>query len=227
MKAKKIAAILFVLIMALSVVGCAANQTPPPVVSPPDEVENDYPPYEEDEYDEHESYGQLELSDENVLITLSFDRPYYTHSQILGLTATVTNIGEEVIVFQKGSGSNLVPDALQVALGELVPLFRPAIATMDMQYMSLEPGESTTFELPFAPYVPAEPDPQFGPLVGFVDDLEFFQNDEWVRAEAGDIAGSIIFSYAVREGEDEFFMIVEGDELFVVEETFTVRLIEE
>jgi len=214
----KIIAILFVLIMALTAIGCAANRTPPPTAAPPVlEEDNGYdtPDYEENDIIDNEwgIYGLTELYDENVMVTISHDRPYYTHSQIVRFTVGVVNIGEEAIVFQQGSGSNVVPDALRVSLGEMTPLYRPAIQTMDLQYMTLEPGESTEFVLTFAPYMQAEPD-EFGPIVGFVDDLEFFQNEDWVQVEAGEITGSLNFGYHLRVGDDLFAH--EGDGLAVL-----------
>ena len=237
---KKIIVLLIVLALAFSAVGCATPQpTPQPLATPsnpnPDVVEeldgyielgyeNGYE-YEEAFVFEGERYGEREFSDENVNITIFFDRPQFTHNDIVGLHATITNIGEEIVVFTKGSGSNRVPDALQVNLGEMTALFRPGIQTNDLQTSSLAPGESVTFPLPFAPYMYADTEAMFPPPVGFDRDIEFFRSDEWIRVEEGEIEGTISFSYVTR-GPDDFFIIVEGDEIYVLEDNFAVNLTE-
>ena len=230
MKNKKIIALLLVLVLTFVAVGCATQPTPQPLAPPASqneyEYEDDYDYYDEyeEEY-ESERYNELEFSDENVKLTVSFDRPQYTHNDIEGMTATITNIGEEIVVFTKGSGSNRVPDAIVVELGHLTPLFHPGMMTMDLQTEQLEPGQSVTFELPFAPYMYyADTDAEFASPIGFDRDIEFFQSDEWVRVQSGEIAGTISFSYVLRSEEDEFFMIVEGDEILVLEGSFTVNL---
>ena len=242
MKNKKIIALLLALALTLIVVGCATQPTPQPLAPPEvqDEPEYEYNPeyeYEEIGFEnwddnrefgvefEGERYNEQEFSDENVQMTIFFDRPQYTHSDIVGLFATITNIGDEIVVFTKGSGSNRVPDALNVELGQLTALFHPIIMTMDMRTEILEPGESITFALPFAPYMYADTEAAFGPMVGFDADIEFFQTDEWVRVQAGEIAGSVSFSYILSSGED-FFMISEEDEISVLEMDFTVTLTE-
>jgi len=234
MKAKKVAAFLFALVMVLSVIGCAGQQTAPPAVGPTSTPAQEQPPeevpdeevevYEELPQYPHERYGEKEFSDENVHLEFYFDRAEYTHSDVVNIRATVTNVGDETVVFVKGSGSNVVPDALRVTLGDMTALFRPAIATQDMQHQLLEPGEYAVFELPFAPYMPAA-EQALPPLVGFVESLEFFQNEDWVHLPAGDIEGEISFSYVTRAGEEDL-IITDEDEVFVVEGRFTVRLVE-
>ena len=230
MKGKKIIALLVVLALILVAVGCAPRPTPQPIATPADQ--SDYNEYEYEyepgyEYEEEywgERHGEFELADSNVRLTVSFDRPLYTHSDIVSMIATITNIGGQSIAFTKGSGSNLVPDALRVELGEFAPLFLPAMMTMDMQTLSLEPGQSKTFELTFAPYMYADMDAIFPPMIGLDRDIEFFQgDDEWVRVQAGEIAGSIHFSYALVGGGDLFFA---EEDIIVLEGSFTIQLTE-
>ena len=231
MKNKKIIALLLVLALTLVAVGCTPRPTPQPTAPPVDQ--EDYYEYDEYEYDAgygHEErdwgerHGELEFADENVRLTISFDRPVYTHSDIVSMIATITNIGGEAIAFTKGSGSNLVPDALKVELGEFTPLFHPAMMTMDFQTLSLEPGQSKTFELTFAPYMYADTNAVFPPMIGLDRDIEFFQgDDEWVRVPAGEIPGSISFSYAIVGDGDLFFA---EEDIIVLEDSFTVHLSE-
>ena len=235
MKDKKIVALFLVLALVFAGVGCASPQpTPQPVAPPVNQNEYEYEngfEFEESSPEVHqvvfegERYNEQEFSDENVQLAIFFDRPQYTHSDIINMFTTITNIGEQVVVFTKGSGSNRVPDAIEVELGQLAELFRPIMMTMDMQTSVLEPGESVTFALPFAPYVYADTDAEFPPMIGFDRDIEFFQSDEWVRAQTGEIAGSINFSYVTR-GADDIFMIVEGDETIGMQLSFTVTLTE-
>jgi len=222
MKTKKIVVLLLALLLALAFVGCVAESPQPP---PPPQI--DEPPVEVDEVEDEieNEIGRYELSgfsDRNVFVTLYYNRRYHTQEHIIGLSATITNIGEERVVFQVGSGSNRVPDALQVSLEPFTALFRPAIQTNDMQHHVLLPGESVTFELPFAPYRPANAESE--PMIGFVEDLEFFQNEEWVLVPIGEYTGTVTFNYVIRD-EGEADMISEGDEQFTVEGRFQLILL--
>ncbi|MCL2863955.1 MAG: hypothetical protein FWE25_00290 [Lachnospiraceae bacterium] len=68
------------------------------------------------------------------------------------VSIAITNNGDETIQFVKGSGSNVVPDALiVVADGDGVQSVQPqselgGIATMDFQTEVLEPGQTLNFE---------------------------------------------------------------------------------
>ncbi|MCL2579301.1 MAG: hypothetical protein FWE32_04640 [Oscillospiraceae bacterium] len=214
---KKITVMLLVLALAFGVVGCAANQAAPPPVPPAVDYEPDYIE-EDDEETPHIAVGDRfethEFEDENLSVSVFYTRPMHTHEHIVVLIAEITNIGEDTVVYQIGSGSNRVPDALTVELGPLTALFKPVIQTMDMQHGTLEPGESVTFSLPFAPFTHESGEEQ---LIGFDRDIAFFEEDEeWQPVPIGEYIGNIRFEYLVRgEGEDWFF-IVEGDELFSV-----------
>jgi len=226
MKTKKIVVLLLALLLALAVVGCVSPPPPPPPVTPVEPpVEVDLEEYYNENENEAGRYEVSEFSDENILVTLFYDRASHTQEHIVGLTAIIANIGEERVVFQVGSGSNRVPDALQVNLEPLTALFRPVIQTMDMRHHVLMPGEYVAFELPFAPYMPAE-ETEFPPMIGFVEDLEFFQNEEWEPVPIGEYIGNLTFSYLIR-GEGEYDMIVEGDEVSTVEGTFQFLLFAE
>ena len=222
MKTKKIMAILLVLALAFAGVACAGNQTAPQPVAPAPLPEIDLINTDQQEpAPQGERYETHEFSDENVSVTVFYDRPLHTHEHMVNLTAIVTNIGQETVVFQVGSGSNRVPDALYVELGPLTALFRPAIQTMDMQHSTLAPGESVTFQLPFAPFEHVSGEEQF---IGLDRDLAFFQDEEWIPVPIGEYLGKISFTYLTRgEGEDYFF-IVEGDEMSTVEGNFQFLL---
>ena len=239
MKGKKIIAMLLALAFMLVAVGCTAGQpTPPPVATPVEEYGDDdlYEYNNENDYEyggeyqdvfEGERFNEEEFVSEDVQITIAFDKPEYTHSDIVLMIATITNIGDYTISFTKGSGSNLVPDALRVELGEFTPLFIPLMMTMDLQTVVLAPDESATFELTFAPYMYANTDAALPPMVGLDRDIEFFQaDDEWVRVVPGEIQGSVQFSYVLRGEDDESMLVVEGDDIIVLEGNFTVNLTE-
>ena len=89
------------------------------------------------------------------------------------VNVVIENQGEETVRFVRGSGSNVVPDALIISAEGLQPIFpidNMGIATMDFQIDFLEPGETLNFDL----YVRAiEPNENM-----FNYAFELLQNDE-------------------------------------------------
>ena len=66
------------------------------------------------------------------------------------VNVVIENQGEETVTFVRGSGSNVVPDALMIRAKGLQPIFSMdnlGIATMDFQVDFLEPGEVLNFDL--------------------------------------------------------------------------------
>lgn len=146
-------------------------------------------------------FGESEISDENISISLSYDREGYTVNDVIGLSATVTNKSDKTVVFVKGSGSNSVPDAFESDLGGFSAMFRPFIMTMDYRMEHLEPGESVTYDLPYAPYVALTQDgvPSADPSIDtFKNDIENYK-----AAETGEVAGTIKFTYYIQENPAE------------------------
>ena len=171
--------------------------------------------------------GRHEFSDANVTIDLSLDREEYTVSDMLDLNVTIKNNASTPIVFISGSGSNIVPDGLQVTLDELTPMYRPTAATMDMQYSHLSPGESVTFNLPFAPSVGLRQD-LMGP--GLDQNLDFFRsNADYAPATAGRINGTLTFTYQLMENESiegPYNDLTEGGNPHIITGEFTTNIVE-
>jgi len=171
--------------------------------------------------------GRYEFSDANVTIDLSLDREEYTVADMLDITVTITNNASTPIVFTSGSGSNIVPDGLQVTLENLTPMYRPLAATMDMQYSHLSPGESATFHLPFAPYVGLGEN-LAGP--GLDQNLDFFRdNPDYAPVEAGEIRGTLTFTYQLMETESiegPYNELMEGGNPNVITGEFVTNIVE-
>lgn len=171
--------------------------------------------------------GRHEFADSHLTIDLSLDREDYTVNDILDLKVKITNHSDQAVAFQKGSGSNRVPDALVVTLGRLTSLHHPTIATMDMQYEVLEAGKSLEYEVPFAPYTPLADD-VMGP--GLDQTLDWFQgHEEYEPAHAGKVDGTLHFYYQVVEGdtfEGPFTELVEGGTPSVIKGEFTAHIVE-
>ena len=225
MKSKKMPLVACVLALAIGITACTTGQPTHPPTAPQTEQPGhnggyDYY-YENEPTYETERYNHTEFHDENVMVSLSFDSPGHTLGNIINIFAEITNISEETLIFQVGSGSNLVPDALTVQVGALTPLFIPGIMTMDMQTGALEPGETIKFELPFAPYTYVGEGFAWAPPDSGIE--YFSEGDEWEAVPSGEIAGTMAFSYVI-SADDEFFMITEEDTIITLEGSFTLTL---
>lgn len=106
--------------------------------------------------------GQIAEMQENEYSELSVTAEVLEGKAIVpGLSfnvhVTVTNNGDKTIVYQHGSGSAEVPDAVWVnieGLQTVVPKGNLGPMTMDMQYKELAPGESETFVFTVMAIVP-------------------------------------------------------------------------
>lgn len=137
------------------------------------------------------------FEDESVKIALLMDQAEYTLNNVIHTTVTITNQSDVPIIYIKGSGSNRIPEAMQIELGQLAGLFYPEMMTMDYRVDILNAGESVTFECPFVPYISKEGRKEFG----FDKDLSYFQSDEFEPASPGQIEGTVRFHYVVSTAE--------------------------
>ncbi len=149
-------------------------------------------------------------ADDNVEMEVLMVKPSYTHQEYIGLTVKITNIGNKEVAYAQGSGSNTVPDAIQVTLGNLVGVYMPEISTNDYQAHVLNPGESIEYSTPFVPYAYANADtvvpiPPESPM-------EFFQSDKFSLVPAGKLDGTVTFTYAVTPSETNSENAVEATE---------------
>ncbi len=239
MNTRKMLAVLFTLLLIVGMTACNRNRnnevSPLPggtpgtagagteLSSPPSRVDG----LGSSEVEVDNRSGRHEFSDTNVSIDLKLDREEYTVSDMLDLNVTIKNNASTPIVFVGGSGSNIVPDGLQVTLDELTPMYRPVAATMDMQYSNLAPGESVTFNLPFAPYVGTRQD-LLGP--GLDQNLDFFRsNADYTPAKAGKINGTLTFTYQLMTTESiegPYNDLMEGGNPHVITGDFTTNIVD-
>jgi len=147
------------------------------------------------------------FSDDNVEVKVTFDQAAYDLNTVIGMTVTVRNIGGSELAFVIGSGSNLIPDALKVELGNLIELFYPEIATLDYQMDTLKPGEERVYECPFVPYTSKDGQTIFG----FDKDISFFQTEDFTPAEPGSVPGQARFTYAPISDPTDLSSIGEDD----------------
>lgn len=131
-------------------------------------------------------------SDENIEMTISFTQPNFTLDEAIASTLTVKNTSEYPIFFTKGSGSNIVPEAMEISLGELAGMFYPQAMTMDMVIGEIQPGETLTFDLKFAPYISKNKD-NFA--FGTDKDIDFFKSDDFTPALSGAVNGKVKLTY--------------------------------
>jgi hypothetical protein len=114
---------------------------------------------------------------------------------IIEVLVSITNISDVAVAYVQGSGSNMVPDALVVNLGGLVATYKPAIMTMDYPTHMLEPNETLTFPLTFAPfhYATEEEFPMPPPQGAGMEHFE--ENEEFLPVMAGPVEGYVNFTY--------------------------------
>lgn len=135
----------------------------------------------------------MEYDDGRIVMVLETSKPDYHTKEFVDLTVTLINSGQDPVMYVKGSGTARVPSALEIDLGGLNPVYVPQIMTTDFQMEVLEPGESVSFECPYAPYIPEN-----GEFVYGTDhDIAFFEEGEFTAAPYGEIKGVVTFSYSL------------------------------
>jgi len=213
MSKRKLALYALICVLALTLAACG-NSAPPAS----DTESGASEPADENGYVEV-------FADENVTVSLSFNRNAYNFEEIIGLEATITNNCANTIVFPVGSGSNRVPDGLTVTIGSLADMYKPAIMTMDFRIHELASGESITYQLPYAPFV-ALGDGVI-PGAGLDQTIEFFQQSEnYIEADRGDTQGTLRFVYDIAEDPEDLSNLLGGEFSNIIEGTFYVQIIE-
>lgn len=158
--------------------------------------------------------GQIAEMQENEYPELSVTAEVLERKAIVpGLSfnvhVNVTNNGDKTIVYQHGSGSAEVPDAVWVnieGLQTVVPKGNLGPMTMDMQYKELAPGESKTFVFTVMAIVPdAEFDSYTYELYNdgqkYIGDMGIDELKEdypnLMAADPGEYKGNAYFLYSV------------------------------
>jgi hypothetical protein len=163
-------------------------------------------------------YKIFTARDEHVAIEVFVRSEPYSVGDFVHLYMQVANIGDVPLAYVHGSGSNTVPEALEIDLGGLFGVYRPAIMTRDFQTRMLNPGDILEFDIAFAPYT-ANAESALPPPPG--TGLEFFaDNENFSPALPGLFTGKVAFSYTVADEESEedsqeevgpFFLVQEGE----------------
>jgi len=127
----------------------------------------------------------------------------------------IGNSGGKNFAYTHGSGSQVVPGAIQIDLGGLFGVYNPAVMTMDFQTRVLKPGDILEFDLAFAPFVPAVEFPMPMPRGS---GIEFFiDNDEFTPAAPGVYNGTMTFRFAeVEDPEDLSALFLLGEDDYTV-----------
>lgn len=180
------------IVLLLGVTGCGNRQGTSPAASEP---QNTSAPEASAGTPEPESPAEpaemTTFSDDMLTMVVEISQAAYTINDIIDVRVSIINNSGGMIQYVHGSGSYIVPDALRIGLGGLNPLFFPEIMTMDYQVSVLEPGETMSFDCPFAPYIPNS-----GEFVyGTGHDLSFFEQGDFTPVPAGILAGTAEFSY--------------------------------
>lgn len=190
---KNYALIAACLMLLLSTTGCTRDNTnnslPPVTVSSAPGLVVPESSIQETEKNE------FRQSNENVEMVLTMAKPRYTLGEFVDVTIKLTNIGDTPLAYVQGSGSNKVPDALNVQIGDLISVYKPQITTNDYRTHILQPGESVEFSTPFVPYtlkgdemlLPVPPD----------STLEYFQTEDFAPAATGTVDGKATFTYSL------------------------------
>lgn len=162
----------------------------------------------------------ISFQDGTVEIIGETAKAVYTTDEIVDLTITIRNTGDKSLLYVKGSGSSTVPDALRVKLGDLNPVFYPMITTRDYQMEILEPGQSVTYECPFAPYIS-----NTGEVVYGENDIPFFKEGDFTPAPSGIVKGSVSFAYMQLEGgSDSEIGMVDESKMTTLEGEFYITI---
>jgi len=219
---KKASVLIVCMLLLLAAAGCgkAGNSSSSAASVNPSQSQSSEPAEEEPEI----IWPTVTVAEDDwVRVEIEGFRGIYTAADIVDLNILVTNKGAKQISYVKGSGSNSVPDALQVELDNLIALYHPDVmVTLDYGVEMLEAGETVRFECPIAPYRTELEN--FLPEKG--SGIEFFRDNEaFTPAQAGIIQGIIRFSYIplTEEGEPNLMLYDETD-VVTAEGDFSIEI---
>jgi len=233
---KRVLPVAICLVLAVALAACGSPNTGATAgadvpFNPRPEADLPYDAYtpEENTPEEYAPDGEnvvFTARNENVVIEVIARSTPYSTGDFIYLYMQVGNIGDVPLAYIHGSGSNTVPDALQINLGGLMGTYHPGMMTMDFQTHILEPNGILEFEIGFAPYTANVPFPSpMPPGAG----LDFFaDNEEFTPASPGVFESTVSFSYAIMHddgGEESgpLFFIEEGD-LITLSVDFSIEL---
>jgi len=227
---RRVSLIAICLVLAVILIACAVPTSPPdppatPPFSPAPAANPSALESAEEEVSREESMGRMVANDHVVVEVIVRGTPF-SMDEFVSVYVQIANVGEDTLSFIHGSGSNTVPDALQINVGDLVGIYRPGIMTMDFQTHTLNPGDMLEFDIGFAPYT-SNVDFAFIPFMTSDEaDIEFFEdNEDFSPAIPGIFEGEVSFSYVVHDSNGEELValfITDEDDIQTVSIGFTI-----
>ena len=147
-KAKSLLLVTFLIILSLS----ACGKSPDKKESETDTVKNEEAKTENNEDETNESlHGLIEDEYEDLEITAEvLQRMAILPGSTIPLSITITNTGDQKIIYTQGSGSFEIPEALVLDIPKLqaiLPKDHLGVATMDIRSGELLPGETLNYTL--------------------------------------------------------------------------------
>lgn len=166
---------------------------------------------------------KTEVSNENVKVIVTTPKGEYKGDATIPVTVVISNENKEnkSIFLVKGSGSNAVPDALKVKLGDFANLFTPEVMTMDYQVIEIKAGQTESHTLPFVPYIAKDGTAAFG----FDKPISFFQSADFTPAPKGTVNGEFSFTYVLAQGDEEPMAGYESGTPQTLQGTFSLSII--
>lgn len=207
-------------VLTASLAGCAQPNKNPPA------SQSSFPQTVSTEASQPEEPQGMAVHSDDITMTVEFDKEQYDHNSVIGTAVSITNVSDRTIVYVKGSGSNIVPDAFQFTLDDLADLFHPMALTLDYRVEELKPGESLELQCDFVPYIPID---TTAPPSWFGEGIDYFKSEEFKPAEPGKVTGSARFTYYLpEEGSDEntMFQIEDLEERQVAMEDIQVTIVD-
>lgn len=174
---------------------------------------------------EPQEEAQLEFTKEaeNIAVTVKFDQPEYDLDSVIGTTVEIKNTGAQSILYVKGSGSNIAPDALSYQLNNFAGLFYPAMMTMDYRVEVINPGETLKLDLNFAPYTAKDETKAFGTD----KEIEFFKSEDFTPANPGPVEGKAVFTFYLKaeDADPDTFLDIDNLEPLTIEVDINTRIV--
>jgi hypothetical protein len=131
---------------------------------------------------------------DSVVLTVVPNKSAYTVQEVIRIDVKVENKAETALAYHLGSGSDLVPNAVQFYLHGMVPMFISEDDTGSENVQILKPGQVRFFELTFAPYTANRVDLWPGKQT----DLSLFENTaDYTVMEPGTYECEVRFVYVI------------------------------
>ena len=172
--------------------GCAKAQEQSG--APPEVPENSIAGNTAGDMEKSISVAADSAGEDSVVLTVVPNKSAYTREDIIRIDIKVENRAENALSYHLGSGSDLVPNAVQFYLHGMVPMFISEDDVAGENVQVLKPGQVRFFELTFAPYTANRVDLWPGEQTT----LSLFENNpDYTVVVPGDYECEIRFVYAI------------------------------